>query len=215
MDNQQPSQVSRNCIIYRIVNVKNGKCYVGQTRQGLSRRKAEHISRLNLGERDHKLYLAMKKHGVENFKFEVLCHCLKPQYMDELEILFIERFNSFNRGYNATCGGNGVSDETREKMRQSMIGRKITWYDKIVAARRAKYGPKMAARSQKETQHRGAAHVKAKSYRIKCPDGQIVKIKGLNQFCKQKGIDTSTLLGTLTGRQIRHKGYTILERFND
>jgi len=33
----------REPIIYKITNLKNGKVYIGQTIQGIARRKAEHV----------------------------------------------------------------------------------------------------------------------------------------------------------------------------
>lgn len=205
----------KNLIIYSITNVVNGKKYVGQTRQGLARRKGEHIHRFNLGERDHKLYKAMRKYGIENFKFEVLCHCRLPEYLNEMEQHFIARFNSFNRGYNMTCGGDGVSDETRAKLSTIFKGRRIHWYDKIVAARRARYGANMSSVSPKDFVPKGAKNANAKTYQIRFPDGSVQTIKGLRAFCKAADLDHSTLLATLSGLQRHHKGYSLLARFND
>jgi group I intron endonuclease len=201
----------KNLIIYSITNNVNGKVYVGQSRQGLARRKGEHMHRFNRGERDHKLYLAMRKHGVENFRFDVLCHCLKPEYLDEMEACYIAQFNSFNRGYNMTCGGDSISDETREKISAAHKGRKITWYDKIVASRKANPNRKLA----KDFVAKGAANVNAKSYLVRHPDGQEERISGLNQFCKQHGLTKKCLLDILVGKQHHHKGFSLLERFND
>ena len=59
-------------IIYKITNPKNGKAYIGQTTRKLRRRKERHLCRFNKGDRDHKIYLAMKKYGFENFEWEKL-----------------------------------------------------------------------------------------------------------------------------------------------
>lgn len=59
--------------IYKITNLKNGKCYVGQT-VNFSDRWKTHIKQ-GLGAEKHsnnKLYLAMAQEGVENFSFEVI-----------------------------------------------------------------------------------------------------------------------------------------------
>ena len=194
----------KNLLIYSITNLVNGKVYVGQTRQGLTRRQYEHISRFNLGERDHKLYQAMRKYGIENFKFEVLLHCFDTKYLDEMEVLFIKQFNSFNRGYNMTCGGDGVSDETIEKLRAVNLGRKITWTDKIVAARHrngtyGKHTPK------------GDANPMAKSYLVRFPSGKEEKITGLRQFCIQNGLSHNLMIAVLNGAQRHHKGFSLLE----
>ena len=199
----------KKLVIYAIVNCVNGKRYVGQSRQGLPRRKAEHMHRFNLGERDHKLYQAMRKHGLENFKFEVLCHARRPEHLDGLEQLFIARFNSFHRGYNMTCGGDGVSDETRAKLRAIFKGRKLPWAWKIVEARR-RNGTLGGHEGLK-----GAAHSRAKAYLIGLPDGSQQRVKGLRQFCRDHGLSHNLMLAILTGKQHHHKGYSLLARFND
>lgn len=200
-----------NLVIYSITNAVNGKRYVGQTRQGLPRRKGEHIYRFNLGERDHKLYQAMRKHGIENFKFEVLAHCLKPEHLDAEEMAWIAKFNCFERGYNMTCGGDSVSDETRAKLSKAFKGRKITWYDKIIASRNANPNRKLP----RDFVAKGGANVNSKSYLVRHPDGREERVSGLNQFCKEHGLTKKCLLDILIGKQKHHKGYVLLERFND
>lgn len=56
-------------IIYKITNKINGKVYIGQTTDSLSRRKSGHIQAATSGSKS-KLYSAMRKYGVENFEFE-------------------------------------------------------------------------------------------------------------------------------------------------
>ncbi len=200
----------KNLIIYSIINTVNGKRYVGQTRQGIAHRKAEHIRRFNLGERDHRLYQAMREHGVENFKFEVLCHVLKVEYLGDLEQLFIERFNSFHDGYNMTCGGEVASDETRAKLSAALKGREITWGDKIRKAHNdGKYPPNFYKGLN------GAKHPCSKSYLVRTPDGDEIVVNGLHAFCKERGLKDTALFHTLSGRQRSHKGYSLIARFND
>lgn len=198
----------KKLIIYAIVNCVNGKRYVGQSRQGLARRKTEHVHRFNLGERDHKLYRAMRKHGLANFSFEILCHATKPEYLDGLEAHFVERFNSFNRGYNMTCGGDGVSDETRAKLSKALTGRKVPWIWKSAETRRRNGLPGTP-------QPQGAAHWRATSYLVRLPDGSEQRIKGLRQFCRDRGLSHNLMLAVLSGTQRHHKGYSLLARFND
>ena len=200
----------KNLIIYTITNKVNGKVYVGQSRQGIARRKAEHIHRFNLGERDHKLYQAMRKHGIENFVFEVVFYAQRPEELDGLEISFIEKFNSFHRGYNMTCGGDSVSDETRAKLSAVLKGRKITWAQKVVATRQrlGLYGPDRC-------KVRGSKSRLSKSYLIRHPDGSEHRVTGIRQFCRDNGLDHSTMFQVLAGKQYHHKGYTLIARFND
>lgn len=195
-------------LIYMIRNTVNGKVYIGQTRQGLARRRGEHVARFNLGERDHKLYQAMRKHGLAAFEFSVVCHVLKAEYLNELEVVVIAQNNSFKRGYNMTCGGDSVSDETRAKISVALTGRSMTWGAKVSATRLA-MGIKMAGRVPE-----GAANPNASSYIIRDPEGVEHSVTGLRAFCKPRGLDHKTMLDTLKGVQRHHKGYSVLSRFN-
>lgn len=201
----------KNLIIYCIRNLVNGKAYIGQTRQGLARRRGEHVHRFNLGERDHKLYQAMRKYGIENFKFEVLCNCLKPEYLDEMERHFVAELNSFENGYNMTCGGDGTADETRKKLSAALRGRKILWADKLWATRRNNPN----AKHPKDYVAKGANSTLAKSYLVRLPSGDEIRVKGMNQFCKERGLSFCLMLAVLDGKQRHHKGYSLLARFND
>jgi hypothetical protein len=62
--------------IYKITNLINGKCYVGQARDGAARWQT-HIKCAVGAEKApmNKLYPAMQKHGLENFTFEWLEDC--------------------------------------------------------------------------------------------------------------------------------------------
>lgn len=198
-------------IIYKITNQINGKVYIGQTIQGLARRKGEHIHRFNLNERDHKLYLAMRKHGIDNFKFETLCCALNEHHLDDLEKHFITEYNSFNRGYNMSCGGDSVSQETRDKLSRSLTGRKITWYDKIVESRKRNPNRKQA----KDFVAKGADNVNSKTFLIVYPNGKEEYIKGMRQFCIKNGLSHCLMWAVLKGLQNHHKGFKVKARFND
>lgn len=52
------------------------------------------------------LYQAIRKYGVENFSFEVLEEC-DTSLLDEKEVYYINLYNSYKEGYNATLGGQG------------------------------------------------------------------------------------------------------------
>lgn len=201
----------KDYLIYSITNEANGKVYIGQTRCGLDRRKSEHISRSNLGERDHALYQAMREFGVSVFRFDVICNALKPEYLDDLERQFIEEYDSFRNGYNMTLGGDSVSEEGLRKISAALKGRKITWYDKIVVSRKANPNRKKA----KEFVAKGSANVNARSYLIRFPDGSEQVVTGLNQFCAAHKLTKKCLFDILEGKQKHHKGFSLLARFND
>lgn len=197
-------------LIYKIENLVNGKVYIGQTLQPMCRRKGEHLYRLRANKRQHKLYQAMRKYGEENFVFSEVASVLNDNHMDDVEIEIIAQHNSFNRGYNATAGGDSLSQETRDKLSDIFKGRKVTWAHKSVATRR-----RNGNMPKKGHGGYGAAHRASKSFLVRRPDGQEEEFTGLRQYCRDNGLSHNLLLTTLTGVQRHHKGYILLERFND
>ena len=92
--------------IYKIVNIKNGKVYVGQT-YDLTYRWLRHRSDLNTNSHYNKhLQNAWNKYGQENFRFEILERC-PLDIIDEREIYWINKLDSINNGYNLCEGGLG------------------------------------------------------------------------------------------------------------
>lgn len=116
------------CGIYKIVNNINGKIYIGQSINIKSRWK-DHINALNRGDSSCTLLQrAWNKYGQENFSFEILELCSEDM-LDEIEIKYINNYDSCNSGYNIESGGNKnkhLSDETKEKIKTSRIGKKLS-----------------------------------------------------------------------------------------
>lgn len=91
--------------IYKIENLINGKCYIGQS-INIELRWKRHKEAVNTC--DYPLYLAIRKYGIENFSFDIVQEC-EPSELDELEIHWIKYYNSYYDGYNQTRGGNQYS----------------------------------------------------------------------------------------------------------
>lgn len=89
--------------IYKVTNKINGKVYIGQS-VDIGRRWRQHMT----AEDDSYFHKAIQKYGVENFEWEVIEQCKKKD-LDEREVYWIEYYDSFNKGYNRTKGGDGVS----------------------------------------------------------------------------------------------------------
>ena len=85
--------------IYKITNLNNQKCYVGQA-VDISSRWKQHIKR-GLGAETptrNKLYPAMMDEGVENFSFEIIEKCPREK-LDEREDFWQEYFKAKEFGY--------------------------------------------------------------------------------------------------------------------
>ena len=62
-------------LIYKITNLINNKCYIGQTIKTAEQRWKEHQSHAfgsHPNDQNKTLYKAIRKYGLENFTFEVL-----------------------------------------------------------------------------------------------------------------------------------------------
>ena len=115
--------------IYKITNTVTGKCYIGETIQhNYQRRWQKHLNSLKYKEGCPLLKSSMKKHGVENFKFEILIICF-DQDLVRYEKEYIKKYNSqVPNGYNILSGGqigNGMlgykhTPETIEKIKKKV-----------------------------------------------------------------------------------------------
>ena len=93
--------------IYKITNQVNNKVYIGQTSSSINIRFAQHIRDSRKEKNNTRpLYRAILKYGEDNFSIELLEEC-PVHIVDERERFWIEKYQSFKYGYNATIGGEG------------------------------------------------------------------------------------------------------------
>ena len=198
-DNISADESQQTGVIYKITCLVNGKLYVGQTRQKLSRRITEHkrdSSKGSIG-----LGAAIRKYGWENFSVEVIEECPVDK-LSEREIFWIAELNSRSpHGYNLTDGGEGLvnpSEETRAKMsahRPDVSGEKNPRYGKkcspetrakISSANRGKPSPMKGKHPSEETRAKMSAHrpdisgEKNPRYGKKCSPETRAKISAAN-----------------------------------
>lgn len=95
--------------IYKIENLINHKCYIGQAVDINKRwrRHRETYTDITSREYEYPVYRAMRKYGIENFSFEIVEECLREE-LNEKERFYIEKYNAFFGGYNQTLGGDGA-----------------------------------------------------------------------------------------------------------
>ena len=122
--------------IYKATNNENGKVYIGQTIRPFEVRKAEHL----YGHNGYYFGNALKKY---DFDWEVLKECKSISELNKMEKHFINKYKSDKKefGYNLRSGGENslvskrtrkkmsiaqqnMSDGTKEKIRQTLLGRK-------------------------------------------------------------------------------------------
>ena len=96
------------CGIYVIKNTVNDLCYVGQSIDILTRWIAHKNAAKNKKDSSHyvKIHQAMNNIGIDNFYLEILEEC-PYEKLDDREIYWIKKLDSYNNGYNMTTGGQG------------------------------------------------------------------------------------------------------------
>lgn len=109
--------------IYKITNLSNRKCYIGQS-MNLEKRYRSHRNMLR-SNTHHNNHLQHAYNNGDKFIFEVIELCSIDE-LDEREVKWIQFYGSTNRknGYNFDSGGKVVRErhpETIQKQRKSMI----------------------------------------------------------------------------------------------
>lgn len=101
--------------IQKITNKVNGHVQIGQTNISVEERFKAHcycsFNHRQTKEKDeyfYPLHQAIRKYGIENFQLDILEEC-SQDLLNEREIYWIEYYNSYYNGYNATLGGDGNS----------------------------------------------------------------------------------------------------------
>lgn len=116
--------------IYKATCKSNGKIYIGFDSRW-PKRQIEHKSSAFLDKDNRHFHNAIRKYGWDDFEWEVICQSLDGNHLlKKMETYFINKYDSFNTGYNLTLGGEGtlglkVSNETRYKMSIARKGIKL------------------------------------------------------------------------------------------
>ena len=92
--------------IYKIQNKINGHIYIGQSKNIEARIRSHINSSFNANDKDYNMIIhkAIRKYGEKNFTYEIVEECLLSE-LNEKETYWINYYNSFHNGYNATTGG--------------------------------------------------------------------------------------------------------------
>lgn len=94
------------CGIYMIENIVNKKVYIGQS-SAINKRFSQHIAKLNSNTHTNShLQAAWNKYGQGNFIFSIIEECTDGE-LDSREVYWIQKYDSYVNGYNATYGGGG------------------------------------------------------------------------------------------------------------
>ena len=110
--------------IYKITNQINNKVYIGKTLKSIEERFSEHIkdSTRSLEEK-RPLYNAFKKYGINNFTISLI-EKVEIEELSSREQYWIQKYDSYSNGYNATFGGDGKQLYDYQKIVQQYLSNK-------------------------------------------------------------------------------------------
>jgi group I intron endonuclease len=138
---EEKREEKRDHKIYKYTNKINGKVYIGRTCQTLE-------ARASGNGKGYKcctyFYNAIQKYGWENFEGEIIEEGLNDEEAGKRELYWISEFDSTNRekGYNLRDSDyRTYKDETRKKISDANLGRKLTEEHKrkLSEAKKGKY----------------------------------------------------------------------------
>lgn len=106
--------------IYRFLNTVNGKSYIGQSTNIEGRRQAHlrEYKNPNSHSYNSKFYRSLRKYGPDKYKFFILVSddSFSKTDLNNLEIFYIQYFDSYRRGYNSTLGGDSFGFGTSREL---------------------------------------------------------------------------------------------------
>lgn len=171
---------------------------------------------------------AIHKYGKEHFKIELLEELVEgiPQSeVDNKEISWGIKLNSLSPvGYNLKLGnGHGLmSDETKKKISLKNSGRKVS-EETRKKLRESHLGYKVKEETKQKLSNlfkgqlphinsiKYAREKNSKSYILKSPDGETVKVSNMKEFCKMKGLHPSNMSMMVNGKTPAYKGWILLD----
>jgi group I intron endonuclease len=111
------------CFVYKITNNINEKVYIGLSKNPKQRFYGHARGKTYLGR-------SIKKHGIENFSFDVFVSCFSLEEAKRIERFYISLYESNNqdKGYNIMGGGEGGhphSEISNLKNRLAHLGKKM------------------------------------------------------------------------------------------
>jgi group I intron endonuclease len=212
--------------IYSIININNGKRYVGQS-GNIFRRLVNHLNDL-LQDSHYNEYLqrSFNKHTKNAFLVEVLQYCENDEFkLLEAEQHWIDFYQSYDKdkGYNwGPCAANPFkgakhTDETKQKISLLNKGRKMpegfgeNLSHKLTGRKRKQW----EINNIKQGIIEKKAHEKEKKrILLVSPEGEVIEIFGIREFCKTARLCRSSIHKLLRGERIIIAGWKLFDGEN-
>lgn len=215
-------------LIYLITNLLNNKKYVGQTIQSIDKRWRRHCWK-STSKNSMPICKAISKYGKENFKIEIIASCSSQEDLNQKEIFFTNKLNTWSpNGYNLRAGdGKGsMSQETKEKISIANTGRKHSVETRqnmsnahkgktLSADRRKKISD---ANKGENNSFYGKKHTQenidkfSKTYTIISPNGEIMTIKNMAEHCRKYNLNNGNMNSMAKGNRPSCQGWRLYHK---
>jgi len=218
--------------VYKIVNVLDGKIYIGSAKN-FKKRAYQHRSSLRNNKHQNKyLQRAFNKHGADAFLFEVIEVVLgskekrvlaEQKHLDKyiVEDKWSQCYNLDKKAINGggfqkysnnepwNKGKTGIySKETLQKISAALTGKKNPgWGIPRSEKTKAKISKANSGRGNGMYGKVGKQHPRSKPYAFVSPTGEIVSGVSLTNFCKLHNLQQSKMWAVLHEKRNHHKGW--------
>ena len=216
-------------VIYCYHCISNGKKYIGQT-SNEKQRKRQHINlcKKNI---DHKFYRAVKKYGWDNFIYGIIDD-YDDALLNDQEIFYIIKYNTYENGYNSTLGGGGIrgfthNENTRKKISENISGENHPMYGKMGELHHGYGIPRSEETKQKIsntlrgrtipkeiTKKRNQTRYGNMYYEITKPDGNVEYVNDLKTYSIENGLFPGQMYNVVNGKANHHKHFIVKRLYN-
>lgn len=127
-------------VVYKHTNKINKKVYIGITKNGDDPNKRW---RNGMGySYNQKFFTDILKYGWDNFTHEILEKDLNETQAIARETFYIKKFACVEHGYNNAYGGNVLTEQGRQKLKQALTGikRDSSSIEKQLLTKKQRYG---------------------------------------------------------------------------
>jgi group I intron endonuclease len=186
--------------VYKITNYVTQKSYIGYTSLTIEERWKQHKTLALKQKTNRKFYNAIRKHGPDAWKIELLLETPTTEEAKKKEIEFIEIHNTYFKGYNSTKGGDGnngiiMSEESNLKRSKALAGKKKT--DSTIAKFKARKATEETCNAIRKS------HIGMKKPWVRWDKNQIIKRAMTRRSLTKKQYDDIY--------QLRSQGFLIKE----
>jgi len=220
--------------IYKIINKINNHFYIGYTKLELQKRFNLHV---NSKTKKMPVVSAIKKYGKENFNIELLYDFDNKEDAIKCEIKLIEELKpNYNIHFGGTGGpmygpmngmyGKKHTEEWIKNKRKSMLGKNNPMFNKThtddvknklselkkgnIPWNKNKKNVYNTETLQKMKKPKSEIHKNKlkKEYQFISPDGEIINVFGLTEFCKKNNLNKGAMSELSSGKRNVYKGWT-------